>query len=66
MDYIAAINANANHLVKLKVRKRRNRGPKPRGPKPQVCDLCQLRKVKCDKVLPRCSFCQKMNKPCTY
>lgn len=45
---------------------RRNRGPNARGPRPQVCDMCQLRKVKCDRTVPRCSLCQKLNKPCTY
>ncbi|KAI9298208.1 hypothetical protein K502DRAFT_286871, partial [Neoconidiobolus thromboides FSU 785] len=39
---------------------------RPRGPKAKVCDVCQLRKVKCSREYPRCSNCVNLNYPCTY
>ncbi|KXN73571.1 hypothetical protein CONCODRAFT_77312 [Conidiobolus coronatus NRRL 28638] len=33
---------------------------------PQPCDLCKLRKLKCDRKDPQCSRCLKLNLPCSY
>lgn len=33
---------------------------------PRACRNCHKRKVKCSGDLPRCSFCEKSNKPCVY
>ncbi|KAI9291830.1 hypothetical protein K502DRAFT_352609 [Neoconidiobolus thromboides FSU 785] len=66
MSWITATDVKYERNRVKPAAKRRTRGPRPRGPKPQVCDLCQLRKVKCDKSLPRCSLCERLNRPCTY
>ena len=31
-----------------------------------VCFLCRQRKTKCDRTLPRCSFCVKAKAECQY
>ncbi|KAJ9077946.1 hypothetical protein DSO57_1011685 [Entomophthora muscae] len=63
---ISAVSQIEKQVSRRNKPTRRNRGPNARGPRPQVCDLCQLRKVKCDRAVPRCSLCQKLKKPCTY
>ncbi|KAF2274362.1 uncharacterized protein EI97DRAFT_381469 [Westerdykella ornata] len=30
------------------------------------CDICRMRKVKCDEAKPGCGPCRKKNRPCTY
>ncbi|KAF3403264.1 hypothetical protein DPV78_003533, partial [Talaromyces pinophilus] len=32
----------------------------------QVCRSCKIRKRKCNKALPKCSWCTKRNLPCEY
>ena len=35
-------------------------------PKPQSCQLCQQRKVKCDRVQPTCAYCDRHQAECRY
>src|SRR5581483_10447397 len=31
-----------------------------------TCDVCKIRKVKCDKERPECGTCKKTNRKCSY
>ena len=33
---------------------------------PQACTACRKQKRKCDKILPSCSLCQRIGRPCDY
>ncbi|KAL4905959.1 hypothetical protein BDW74DRAFT_177652 [Aspergillus multicolor] len=33
---------------------------------PNVCNICKLRKKRCDKTLPRCGYCRRQSLDCRY
>ncbi|TIC91078.1 Asperfuranone cluster transcription factor afoA [Colletotrichum higginsianum] len=32
----------------------------------QACEICRERKVRCDRALPKCRRCDRLNQPCSY
>ncbi|KAJ9078101.1 hypothetical protein DSO57_1010252 [Entomophthora muscae] len=54
------VSQEAIEVHKLKI------STNPRGPRPQSCDVCQLRKVKCSKDQPSCASCARLGYACSY
>ncbi|KAK1597694.1 uncharacterized protein LY79DRAFT_540755 [Colletotrichum navitas] len=46
--------------------------PSPSSPRgtpftaPHACEICRERKVRCDRALPKCRRCDRLNQPCAY
>lgn len=39
---------------------------KTKNPSHQACTVCKARKVRCDAIRPRCSFCASHNTTCVF